>query len=328
MTANLIPQLVGGAASLASAIPTSQDKLMGRLAKGQEDPAVAALRRRLAQQNAATAQQIAASQQGVNPALANRSAQMGLAQSQIATNAELARSQMSSTQQARQSDPLGRRRDLGLQGAGQLLNVLGTGLSAQQAATPPETPDQLGAPRPAPASVAQPMAAAAQQPMVESPSMPGSPGAQPGVPNGTLPSAAPRAPDLFDPPGPQAPQAPQSAMSFASPPRDLGGLGALAPSSPGAMAAPALAGEAAPRGAAPPPPPSTAPHVAVGDVAIQQGPVSVAQQYGIDPDAANDPMNAGIMQRMEEAHAAGNRRMAELYAQMLLAGRLPTIQNL
>lgn len=130
---NSFMQLAGLGLSLASAIPTKQDKMQRRIAMGGEDPAVAALRRRLAAQNAQTAMSVAASQQGVNPALAQRNAQQALAQQQIQTNAELARNSLSSAMAARASDPVGRRRDLGLQMGANFLNTAGTMLSAQQA---------------------------------------------------------------------------------------------------------------------------------------------------------------------------------------------------
>lgn len=130
---NSFMQLAGLGLSLASAIPTKQDKMQRRIAMGGEDPAVAALRQRLAAQNAQTAMSVAASQQGVNPALAQRNAQQALSQQQIQTNAELARNSLSSAMAARASDPVGRRRDLGLQMGANFLNTTGTMLSAQQA---------------------------------------------------------------------------------------------------------------------------------------------------------------------------------------------------
>ena len=129
-----VMNLAGLGLSLASAIPTKQDKMQRRIAMGGEDPAVAALRRRLAAQNAQTAMSVAASQQGVNPALAQRNAQQALAQQQVQTNAELARGAMSSALAARASDAVGRRRDLGLQMGANFLNTAGTMLATQEAA--------------------------------------------------------------------------------------------------------------------------------------------------------------------------------------------------
>ena len=129
----LAPQLIGGALSIAGTIPNEQDRLQRRIAMGGEDPALAAVRRTLAAQNAQTAMAVAASQQGVNPALASRNAQQALAQTQIQTNAEIARLGMGSAQQARSSDPKGQKIGAALQGVGQLANVFGTGMAAQNA---------------------------------------------------------------------------------------------------------------------------------------------------------------------------------------------------
>ena len=129
----LAPQLIGGALSIAGTIPNEQDRLQRRIAMGGEDPALAAVRRTLAAQNAQTAMAVAASQQGVNPALASRNAQQALAQQQVQTNAEIARLGMGSAQQARSSDPKGQKIGAALQGVGQLANVFGTGMAAQNA---------------------------------------------------------------------------------------------------------------------------------------------------------------------------------------------------
>lgn len=141
-TPNILGQLLGGAMSAASAIPTAVDRAQRQTALGEEDPALAVLRRRLAQQNAQTAMTMAQTQQGANPALAARQAQQALAQTQIGTNADLARQQVAMTQQARQQDMMGRRRDAALQGAGQLFNLLGTGLTTQEAGLRAASQDQ------------------------------------------------------------------------------------------------------------------------------------------------------------------------------------------
>jgi hypothetical protein len=137
----LIPQLIGGAVSIAGAVPNKQDRLQRRIAMGGEDPALAAIRRQLATQNAQTAMSVAASQQGVNPALAQRNAQQALAQQQVQTNTELARLGAQSAQQARADDPMGRKISGIAQGAGQLLNVFGTGMAAQNAGMEAGKPD-------------------------------------------------------------------------------------------------------------------------------------------------------------------------------------------
>lgn len=147
--ATMIPQLIGGVTSIAGAVPNKQDKLQRRIAMGGEDPAMAAVRRQLAAQNAQTAMAVANSQQGVNPALAQRNAQQALAQQQVQTNADIARMSAASAQQARQSDPMGRKISGIAQGAGQLANVFGTALAAQNAgkeAGKPESAADLASP--------------------------------------------------------------------------------------------------------------------------------------------------------------------------------------
>jgi hypothetical protein len=147
--ATMFPQLIGAATSIAGAIPNKQDKLQRRIAMGGEDPAMAAVRRQLAAQNAQTAMAVANSQQGVNPALAQRNAQQALAQQQVQTNADIARMNAASAQQARQSDPMGRKIAGIAQGAGQLANVFGTALAAQNAgkeAGKPESAAGLASP--------------------------------------------------------------------------------------------------------------------------------------------------------------------------------------
>ena len=141
----MLGQLVGLGASIAGTIPNKQDRLQRQIAMGRaEDPAVAALRRTLAAQNAATAMGVAASQQGVNPALAQRNAQSALAQQQIATNSELARAGMQGVMQARSSDPVGTKRSGLAQGLGMFANVLGTGMATQNAGMDSGDPSGLG----------------------------------------------------------------------------------------------------------------------------------------------------------------------------------------
>jgi len=131
--ATMIPQLVGAGLQIATARPTRQERQQRRIAMGAPDPAVEALRRRLATQQLQNATALAAAVPGINPALAMRQAQAGLAQSEVGTAAQLAAQQARSVEQARASDPLGRRRDAALSGVGGMLNILGTGLATQAA---------------------------------------------------------------------------------------------------------------------------------------------------------------------------------------------------
>jgi hypothetical protein len=131
--AAMIPQLVGAGLQIATARPTRQERMQRRIAMGAPDPAVEALRRRLATQQLQTAMAAAAGQPGVNPALALRQAQAGLAQSEIGTAERLAAAQARSVEQARASDRVGERRDALLSGVGGMLNILGTGVATQAA---------------------------------------------------------------------------------------------------------------------------------------------------------------------------------------------------
>ncbi len=129
-------QIAGlGAGLLGQLAPTAQSRQDRRMSKGQEDPAIAALRKRLAEQNAQTAMSVAASQQGVNPALAQRNAQQALAQQQVRTNAQLAQANQQSTQEARGATRGQQAQQVGgtLLGVAQGLNALGTGFSADAA---------------------------------------------------------------------------------------------------------------------------------------------------------------------------------------------------
>lgn len=129
-------QLGGMAAGLvASGVQNSAQKRDKRIAGGAEDPAIAALRQRLAAQNAQSAMRVAASQQGVNPALAQRNAQQALGQQQVQTNSMLAQQNAASTLQSRQADrrTQGQRVQGTIMGLAQGLNTLGTSLSADQA---------------------------------------------------------------------------------------------------------------------------------------------------------------------------------------------------
>jgi len=156
-------QIAGLGAGLAGQIaPTAQSRRDKSISQGQEDPAIAALRKRLAEQNAQTAMAVAASQQGVNPALAQRNAQQALAQQQVRTNAQLAQANQQSSLEARRATRGTQARQVGgaLLGAAQGLNALGTGFSADAAlsATPEEGEVEL----PAISQQAAPLTEAAQ----------------------------------------------------------------------------------------------------------------------------------------------------------------------
>ena len=160
--AAIIPQLVGAGLQIATARPTRQERQQRRIAMGAPDPAVEALRRRLATQQLQTAMAAAAGQPGINPALALRQAQAGLAQSEIGTAAQLASQQARSVEQARSSDPLARRRDAALSGVGGMLNILGTGLATQAAGRQAAEQDAAAAQKAALAMQAPPQAPVAE----------------------------------------------------------------------------------------------------------------------------------------------------------------------
>ena len=128
--------LLGGAAGIAGSLITSQQgKQDKRISGGQEDPALAALRKRLAAQNAQTAMSVAASQQGVNPALAQRNAQQALGQQQVQTNAQLAQGNLQSTLASRAATRGQQKQQIAgtAMGIGTGLVGLGTSMGAQQA---------------------------------------------------------------------------------------------------------------------------------------------------------------------------------------------------
>ena len=106
-----------------------------RIAQGEETPEMRALRARLAGQNAQTAMQVAASQPGVNPALAQRNAQQALSQAQVSTNADLARLGVQQAESARGRADQSRQRRIGagVQGASSFANSLGAMLTTQGA---------------------------------------------------------------------------------------------------------------------------------------------------------------------------------------------------
>jgi len=198
---------------------------------GGEDPAVAALRQRLAAQNAATAQAVAASQQGVNPALAQRNAQQALTQQQIATNSELARAGMASAGQARKTDAVGRRRDMGLQAGGALLNTFGTMMGVTEAGNTVPGADPAGQALASPQLAQQALVSAVAPPPMQTQTFPGgesgmalaAPSASP------LQAQVPMGPDgqpLFDPNAPSAAGgSPQGQLQPGSPPPLGGNLG-------------------------------------------------------------------------------------------------------
>ena len=152
-------QVVGGAAGLAAPFVRNRQGRQDRnVARGGEDPSVAALRQRLAAQNAQTAMAVAASQQGVNPALAQRNAQQALAQQQVATNANLAQVNTQFAQQA-QAQERGRQQQIqaAILGGAEGLSAAGAQISADNAAQEAVTPQvpTLANPAAAPAGPEQ-----------------------------------------------------------------------------------------------------------------------------------------------------------------------------
>lgn len=127
--------LAGGVASLAlTQRRTGQEKMMSRIARGEQDPALAALRRSLIAQNARSAMALAASQPGLTPAQAARQAQMGLAEANAGAAGQIAGVGAELVGQARAADTSRRRRDaLGL-GIGQLLSQTGGAITTMGAA--------------------------------------------------------------------------------------------------------------------------------------------------------------------------------------------------
>jgi hypothetical protein len=128
--------LLGGAVGLAGGLITStQGKQDKSISGGQEDPALAAMRKRFAAQNAQTAMSVAASQQGVNPALAQRNAQQALGQQQVQTNAALAQGGLQSTLASRAATRGQQHQQIAgtALGLGQGLVGMGTSMGAQKA---------------------------------------------------------------------------------------------------------------------------------------------------------------------------------------------------
>ena len=318
----LAPQLIGGALSIAGTIPNEQDRLQRRIAMGGEDPALAAVRRTLAAQNAQTAMAVAASQQGVNPALASRNAQQALAQTQIQTNAEIARLGMGSAQQARSSDPKGQKIGAALQGVGQLANVFGTGMAAQNAglANGPQGAQMDKAGKfggdPAMASLGSALASPGGGQFQTMPVGGETAGAlaapgMGGVP--TVQTQMPAGPDgmpLFDPNAPSAAQGVPSAQL------QPGGMGGSGVSTLPAPAAPVQAAPAVPQVQIPSMEgiqmPSTAPVATQADVMSQMGaPGGAAQPQFAPPTAQPAGGNLGPQSRGVPSLEGGNPDVPE-----------------
>lgn len=346
--ANYIGQLGSLGLSIGAAVPSGQDRMMGRIGRGGEDPALANLRRRLAMQNAQTAMQISASAPGVNPALANRNAQQGLAQSQIATNSELARAGVQSTMQARQSDPMGNARRRMMLAGGQTLGAFTQGVAAQEAGlnAAGEVSAALSAPQPAAPMAAPPPAMATTQMAPEDSSMLGAPRMAP--PNGTIPNTQPRPPDQFDP-GPSFNSVPVGGVGQLSaaqgPEGGSGMLGSLGSLGQPAMAQPAAApppvesalrsrmAPAAPQAAAPSPV-----QIAPEGTPLSSPPITGAPPYSMEipgdqivttantatsgiPEAVlADPRMAGLVNLLQEAEARGDARAIQALRQVLMTG--------
>lgn len=319
--------LAGLGLSLASAIPTKQDKMQRRIAMGGEDPAVAALRQRLAQQNMQTAMALQASQQGMNPALAARNAQQALSQTQVQTNAELARGGLQSAQQARATDAVGKRRDLGLQMGANFLNTAGTMLATQEAAAGLAPPQAT--PAVAPATQALSAGLNGGTPMPVGPDGqplfdPNAPSAANGVPSAQLnpggqggsgvtalptPQAT-QAPVVPPVTGLQLPQANQAApasqiLQEAAAPSAVAPAGAMTPGAP-----PQASGTVGPaQGAAPPP---TDPRT----WATPQE-RTVQPRAALPPEVVSDPKNQIFLDMYDDAVMRGDQEAAQSLLRML-----------
>jgi hypothetical protein len=329
--------------SIGAAVPSSQDRMMGRIARGGQDPAVEALRQRLAAQNAQTAMQIAASSPGVNPALANRNAQMGLAQSQVATNAELARAGMGSAQQARQSDPMGDARRRMLMAGGMFANNLTAGLASQQAGLNAGKP---GVGKPEVGKVAGQAAPLSVQGIdkvtgLGAPAMVGSEVLDPysvqALQQGAPAPAAEPPPVDHAPPLESQPAPPQDPGALQMQSGPAGGSGMTLGPAPGAAVAPVATPQLAERQItqrlapqlATPAPPAVDPRSEVriapeADPSFAAPPVQAPQAQGpapvdIPPEIASNPQNQGLMALYQEALASGDQRRIAALRTALMA---------
>lgn len=353
--ATLIPQVIGAASSIASAVPNAQDKQQRRIAMGGEDPALEAIRRQLAAQNAQTAMSVAASQQGVNPALAQRNAQQALAQQQVQTNSELARMGINSAMQARGSDPKGQKISAALSGIGQFANVLGTGLATQnagmdaagdpaaQAMTSALVGGQPltggGSPTPAPAFSGSNYAAPAPTTFgVDLPAEAQMPVGADGQPlfDANAPSAAAGVPSAQLQPSGQMGSGVGGLGSFQTPPAatpaapvaPLPMPGLQLPQSNQVPASQAL-GQVAPQPTGPSPQGQMVPGQGAGPAGGNLGPQAAYGSPGaasmVPPELANDPQNTGLLSLYEEAVARGDDVLAGIFLDnMRAAGSMST----
>ena len=346
----MIPQLIGAGASIAGALPNKQDRLQRRIAMGGEDPALQAIRRQLAAQNAQTAMSVAASQQGVNPALAQRNAQQALAQQQVQTNSELARMGVNSAMQARSSDPKGQKISAALQGVGQLANVFGTGLAAQNAGM--AATDAAGVPAPitdaamkqqllrqqggAPGSAmnlaspapSTPPAPAALQ-MV--PGMGGESAGGLASPGGQYVSMPPAAtPDFIETVNPDAPSAFGGPPSAQFAPSGVTGSGVEGLGTPPVQPLPP---QTDPRTFASPEERPITPPVAAPPPAVQQpqapletGAPTPRPSDSLPPELVADQGNAGLIELYNQAVASGDDIGAQLFLRAMQASTGVTSQ--
>lgn len=315
--------VLGGIAGLAGTlVPTAQGRQDRRITNGEEDPAIAALRRRLAAQNAQTAMSVAASQQGVNPALAQRNAQQALAQQQVQTNANLAQANVQSTQASRNAtrQDQSRRMQAATAGVGTLLTGLGTSMGAQAAydasgQAPAEAAQGLAAPPAGTPAQAAPLALKAQDPVASIPEGAG------GLAT-PVPSASQSAPPVS--PSAQAAQAavdplavpvePAGQMQMRGGEPQLTGTVddfAAAMTAPQPVAVPAVqeapVAQAAPAAA----PPQAAPEPEQVSLSPEQA------VQAMDPSVFEDPVNSGIANMADQLRDNGNPELADVFYRAL-----------
>ena len=329
-------QALGGIAGIAgNLIPTAQGKQDKRISGGQEDPATAALRKRLAATNAQTAMSVAASQQGVNPALAQRNAQQALAQQQTQTNANLAQNNVQSTLASRAATRGQQQQQLQgtLQGVATGLVGLGTSVGAQAAY---DASGPAASPEGVPGVMPQEGAAGLGSPLA----VQGAAGLSAPVPS-TVENGAGLA---VPPQGSPVPSAPAASPSGASAQDMLSALQAADPATrmvpagqmqmrDGSIQPTAGLGEVSPNR-------TTMPNQAIPTPALQEAPVAQAlpaaappqatpapaevalstseQVATLSPDTFDDPYNSMIANMARDAEARGNDELKEIFNRVLL----------
>jgi hypothetical protein len=333
---NPYAQLGGAAIGLVgNAIGTAQNKQDKGISEGDEDPAIRAMRKRLAAQNAQTAMSVAASQPGVNPALAQRNAQQALGQQQVRTNALTAQANAQSTLQSRAATRGDQTRRLNgtLQGLGSAVNLLGTSLSADAAGQAAQGGQGL-----APAVPSTPTAPAASPLQLTAPG-PVSPEGAAGLAAPPMSQAPQGAAGLATPPPSAAPQqSPEVAQildtmnqaSFSpagqlgmrgAEPQQTAGLGSV-PANRSTMVAEmtqaplqeqALGQTPQVPGAAPAPLPVFAPEE-VPNISYQD------QFYMLPDEVKNDPTNAATARAAEILRERGMGEQADMIMEELLRG--------